>query len=890
MDWYKKDVSQILNELNTSEKGLSISEAQGRLQKYGLNKLPEQKPEAALVIFLRQFQNPLIYVLLGISLAVFAIGEIIDGSIILFVLVFNAVMGSVQEGRANKTLLALKKFTETQATVLREGEELFISDSEIVPGDILVLREGERIPADARIIQTRLLKVDEAVLTGESIPVYKIHTPILGNQTLTEQKNMVFKGTHIVAGNCLAVVTATGLDTEIGKISEEIKKIDTEIPLKKEIRALSRTIIYSAGIISGGLFILGLLRDESPVTMFAAAVSLTVSIIPEGLPIVMTLVLATGVWRMSKRNALVKKLQAVEALGQATILAIDKTGTITRNEMIIRKVWTYDIEKAVTSQVLSGTLFDISGVGYTPKGDIKKDGQIISPANHPEILIAGRVAAYCANATAVLSKDGTWTAVGDPTEIALKVFAEKIGFNKAELEQESPMIYETPFDYRNKYHATLHKTKNGNFLSVVGAPEKVLDLCRNLSAAKKEELEKLNTKFSGEGLRVVAAAMNDNFHSQTLIDKVSNLTFVGLLGMEDSIRPEVKNSISKAEEAGLKIVMITGDHKLTAEAVAKEVGIFKNGDRTLTGPEIDSLNESELTGVLSRVSVFARVTPEHKLKIINAYRRRGEIVAMTGDGVNDAPSLVAADLGISMGKIGTEVAKEASDIVLLDDNLESVVLAIEEGRSIYKTVKKVILYLFSTSAGEALTIVGALVLNFPLPILPAQIIWLNLVTDGFLDVALAMEPKEDGLLKKQNKNSKRNLVDKLMVKRGIFMSVSMAVGTLIIFKNYSGGDTVKAYTMVLTVLAVFQWFNAWNCRFENRSVFTSNPFANPFLIGATLIIIFLQALAVYNPMMQKILHTTALSVSEWLLIIAVASSVIIVEEIRKAWVRRYSLL
>lgn len=878
MDWYKKDISQILSELNTSEKGLSISEARVRLQKYGPNKLPEQKPEAALVIFIRQFQSPLIYVLLGISLAVFAIGEITDGSIILFVLIFNAVMGSVQEGRANKTLLALKKFTETQTTVLREGEEIFIPDYEIVPGDILILREGERIPADARIIQTRLLKVDEAILTGESIPVHKIFAPILGKLMPTDQKNMVFKGTHIVAGNCLAVVTATGLDTEIGKISAEIKKIDTEIPLKKEIRTLSRTIIYSAGIISGGLFVLGLLRDESPTQMFATAVSLTVSIIPEGLPIVMTLVLATGVWRMSKRNALIKKLQAVEALGQATILAIDKTGTITKNEMIIKKIF------------VDGSVFEVSGVGYEPKGEIRKDGEIISPLNHPEILLAGKIASYCANATAILSKDGTWTAVGDPTEIALKVFGEKVGFNKAELEQESPLISETPFDYRNKYHATLHKTPNGNFLSVVGAPEKVLGLCENLSTGQRDDLEKLMTKFSREGLRVIAVATNDNFHHQTAIDKIGNLTFVGFLGMEDSIRPEVKDSIARAAEAGLKIVMITGDHKLTAEAIAREVGIFKSGDRVLTGAEIDLLNENELARELSRVSIFARVTPDHKLKIINAYRRRGEIVAMTGDGVNDAPSLVAADLGISMGKIGTEVAKEASDIVLLDDNLGSVVSAIEEGRSIYKTVKKVILYLFSTSAGEALTIIGALILNFPLPLLPAQIIWLNLVTDGFLDVALAMEPKEDGLLSKQNRNSKRNLIDQLMVKRGMFMAISMAIGALIIFKNYSGGDMIKAYTMVLTVLAVFQWFNAWNCRFENRSIFTSNPFANPFLVGATLIIIFLQSLAVYNPMMQKILHTTSLSLLEWLLVTGVAFSIIVVEEIRKAWARKYSSL
>ena len=872
MDWYRKEIAQIFSELSTSEKGLSVSEAKARIGKYGSNKLPEQKPETVFVIFLRQFQSPLIYTLLGISLAVFAIGEATDGFIILFVLLFNAVMGSVQEGRANNTLIALKKFTETQAAVVRDGEEFWVSDQEIVPGDILVLREGERVPADARIIQTRVLKVDEAVLTGESDPVNKTPFPIFGSKIIADQKNMVFKGTHIVAGNCLAVVTATGVDTEIGKISAKIKRINTEIPLKKEIRALSKTIIYSAGIISAGIFILGILRDESPVNMFATAVSLTVSIIPEGLPIVLTLVLATGVWRMSKRNALVKKLQAVEALGQATVLAIDKTGTVTRNEMVIKKIF------------VNNSIFNITGLGYEPRGEVWRNNQVISPAAHPEVLLIGKVAAYCANARAILAKNGTWTAVGDPTEIALKVFGEKAGFNKVELEQESPLIYEIPFDYKIKYHATLHKTKEGNFLSVVGAPEKVLELC-SLPDEEKREVEEVVAGFSREGLRVIAAATNDNFHHKTTIDKIANLNFVGLLCMEDSIRPEVKSSILRAAQAGLKIVMITGDHKLTAETIAKEAGIFKQGDKTLTGFDIESLSESELARELLDVSVFARVTPDHKLKIINAYRRRGDIVAMTGDGVNDAPSLVAADLGISMGKIGTEVAKEASDIVLLDDNLGSIVSAIEEGRNIYKTVKKVILYLFSTSIGEVMTIVGALILNFPLPILPAQIIWLNLVTDGFLDVALAMEPKEDGLLKKQTRTLKRNLVDQPMLRRGVFMGIPMAIGTLIVFNNYLGGDIIKAQTMALTVLAVFQWFNAWNCRFENKSIFKSNPFSNPFLVGATAIIIFLQGLAVYNPFLQKILHTTPLNLSEWILIVLVALSVIVVEEIRKSFLR-----
>ena len=871
MDWYKKDISRVFEELVTSEKGLSVSEAKARIEKYGQNKLPEQKTESFLIVFFKQFQSPLIYTLIAVSLAVFAIGEFTDGFIILFVLFFNAVMGSIQEGRASKTLSALKKFTETQATVLRDGEEYFIYDREVVPGDVLILREGEKVPADARIIQTRVLKVDESTLTGESKPVHKNSFPILGVRAVADQINMVFKGTHITAGSCFAVVTATGVNTEIGKISQKIKKIDTEIPLKKEIRTMSRVIIYSAGVISAIIFILGLLRGQAPTKMLATVITLTVSIIPEGLPIVMTLVLATGVWRMSRRNALIKKLQAVEALGQANILAVDKTGTITRNEMIVKKVF------------VGGDVFNVGGFGYEPKGSIRRGEEIIAPANHPEILLAGRIATYCANARAILSKNDTWTAVGDPTEIALKVFGEKVGFNKAELELESPLIFEEPFDYKNKYHATIHQAENTKFLSVVGAPEKVLSLC-HLSSEKLKELDNLVSKFSVEGLRVLAAGVKENFH-ENKIDKIKGLTFVCLFCMEDSIRPEVKDSILRATEAGLRVVMITGDHKLTAQAIAKEAGILNGGDRVMTGEELNSLSELELARQLSNIFVFARVSPDDKLKIINAYRRRGDIVAMTGDGVNDAPSLVAADLGISMGKIGTEVTKEASDIVLLDDNLNSIVSAIEEGRSIYKTMKKVILYLFSTSAGEVLMIVGSLILALPLPILPAQIIWLNLVTDGFLDVALAMEPKEDGLLNKKHKRFGRRLVDRQMFKRSALMSITMAAGTLIIFKNYLNGDMVKAQTMVLTVLAIYQWFNAWNCKSDTQSLFTAKPFSNPFLVGATLIIIFLQSMAVYNPTMQKLLHTAPLSISEWLLLAGVAFSIIIAEEIRKAFSR-----
>ena len=884
-NWHIKSATEVFKLLQSDGSGLSQAEAGRRLKKYGQNKLPEAKMDSLAVIFFRQFKSPLIYILFAASLVVFAMGETIDGSIILAVLLFNAIVGTIQEGKAQNTLLELKKYVETKATVIREGKELILSDGEVVPGDIIILQEGEKVPADARIIAAANLKIDEAALTGESEPAHKIvETQARYDLPIAEQKNMAFKGTHIVAGNGRAIVVATGLETAIGKISKAIAAIDTEIPLKTNIRDLSRLIVITVISICALLFLLGLVSGKSVKEMFTTVVSLAVSIIPEGLPIVMTLVLATGVWRMSKRNALVKKLQAVEALGQASVIAVDKTGTITKNELVIQKVY------------VDGKFFEVGGVGYEAKGKIRLNGSVIDSVNHPELLLAGKIAALCANARVLFSEEEkVWRVSGDPTEAAMFVLAKKLGFHKDDLERESPLVGEIPFDYKLKYHATLHRLDGQKLLTIVGAPEVILSLAQkvwrggksyHLLNEEKQGLESIFLSMSQEGLRVVALAETREAPEILTAEKIKSLTFVGFFGMKDALRPEVSQAMQKAEAAGIRVVMITGDHKVTAQAIAKDAGIYQDGDTILTGFDIDALSDAELAEKLTGTSVFARVTPEHKLRIIKAYQARGEIVAMTGDGVNDAPSLVAADLGVAMGKIGTEVAKEASDIVLLDDNFGSIISAVEEGRSIYKTIKKVILYLFSTSAGEALTITGALFLGYPLPLLAAQIIWLNLVTDGFLDVALAMEPKEEGLLNGNFERPKKYLVDKLMAQRMFIMAVPMMIGTLFLFRGYFENDLAKAWTISLTTLAVFQWFNVWNCRHESKSIFQLNPLANKFLVGATAIIVFLQMLAIYNPVMQKILRTTELSLAEWLMIVPIAASIILVEEIRKFFYRR----
>lgn len=878
--WHTKSIEDAFALLGTNEQGLNNTEISARRQKYGENKLPEAKPDSLAVIFLRQFQSPLIYILFVAAGVVSLLGDAKDAIIIFSVLIFNAIVGTIQEGRAQNTLASLRKFVETRATVFREGKEVIVSDSEIVPGDILIVQEGERVPADARIISARNLRVSEAALTGESAPVHKV-TDALYGETLpaADRRNMIFKGTHVATGTGTALVVGTGINTEIGLIAREIISINEDLPLKIEIERLARLIIVVAFSISFALFGIGSAVGKAPLEMFLTVVSLLVSIVPEGLPIVLTLVLATGVWRMSKRNALVKKMQAVESLGQVDILAIDKTGTLTMNEMVVQKVF------------VGKNFFEVGGAGYQPQGDVWLGNGVVEPANHPELLLAGKVFALCANARVVWdTNEKRWYVAGDPTEAAMLVLSQKLGLRKDILEQESPVLAEMPFDYALKYHAVVNKTSDGAMLSLAGTPEVILGLCSRvwergasipLSTEERGNIEDTLLALLKEGFRVIGLAMRVGDVSLPSAKNPPDATFVGFLCMRDALRPEVARTIVRIREAGVRPVMITGDHRLTAQSIARDAGIYREGDNVLTGEELELLSDEALAEAVRNVSVFARVTPEHKLRIVRAYRAQGNIVAMTGDGVNDAPSLSAADLGVSMGIIGTEVAKEASDIVLLDDNLESIVSAVEEGRAIYKTIKKVILYLFSTSVGEVLTIAGALISGYFVPILPAQIIWLNFVTDGFLDVALAMEPKERGLLVESRKTRSRRLVDGLMATRIVVMGSVMAIGTLYLFGGYATGDPAKAWTISLTLLAVFQWFNAWNCRSERFSVLQMNPFSNLFLVGATGIVITLQIGALYTTTGQKLLHTVPLSLSEWGMILAIASSIIVVEEIRK---------
>lgn len=884
--WHTQSMLSVTREFACNPKtGLTQTQVAAQKKQYGLNSLPAEKSDPIYRVFLRQFKSPLI-ITLGVSaLILFALREFSDGVIILFVLCFNSCIGTVQEGRAQHTLQALKNFIKTNTTVLRDGTEIIIPDTELVPGDIISVQEGERIPADARILECEGMRVNESALTGESVPVDKTVGKLSEKAaTLSQRTNMLYKGTNAVAGSARAIVVSIGSETEVGKISTEISELNTEMPLTREIARFSHFILLLSGGICGTLFLLGILAGNSIESMFATVITLSVSIIPEGLPIVVTLVLASGVWRMAKQHAVVKKMQAVEALGEADVIAVDKTGTITKNEMIVRHVYTGD------------ALYDVSGDGYTPTGAVTHANSPLTPAQKKDVHSIAQLATFTSNAhVAYDAKTDAWNITGDPSEAAFSVVSQKLGESREELFAKAPRIGEIPFHTAHKFHASVHRLDDSHILAVAGAPEAILSRCttihisgveKSFSDARKKNIHDMIASFSSKGFRIIALAYTQS-GTKTLAaldhEQVTKLTFAGFYCLEDSLREGVRESIIHAQTAGIRVVMITGDSLLTAQSIATQAGIFRAGDRILCGDDVERLSAHDLADALATTTVFARTTPEHKLAIIQSFKLRGETIAMTGDGVNDAPALVAADLGIAMGKNGTDVAKEAADIVLTDDNFASIIAAVQEGRSITHSVKRVVLYLMTNNACEVTLITICVIAGLPLPLLPAQIIWLNLVTDSFLDVSIGMEGEHHSLL--SGKPKKSALFGSIQFQRLLAMSVPTTIFTLILFALYLDAAPATAYTMVLTTIAVAQWFNAWSCRSEHASVFSSSFFSNHYLLGALAIVSTLQISALYIPFLQQLLHTVPLSPVEWAICIAGAVPTLIAEEVRKFFSR-----
>lgn len=839
--------------------GLTSAEVTTRRAQYGDNTLPEPRRTSIVVFWIHQFKNPLVGILLLASAALFLIEHISDATVLLVVVAINSFIGTFHEFRAQKTVTALRALTHHTAVVRRNGTVQKISAHEVVPGDILLLHEGDHVVADARLIEAEFMRVNESVLTGESVPVEKnAHEHHVEDGALTHPA-FVFTGTAVTHGSATAVVLSTGRATRVGKISVEIKESHTPIPLERDLQNLSRIVIVVVVALAGVVVALGARAGIPTGELLFIGVALAVSAIPEGLPVVLSIVLATGMHRMARQHALVKKLFAVEALGQARVLAMDKTGTLTFNQMMVSEVRT------------ARDAYTVTGEGYDEHGFFLQNGE---PVEHTAL---GTLRSSLQLLPTVVHAR---SAYGDPTEAALHVFAQKLGVTK-----HVAVAHAIPFDYQKKYSLSeVTVSSRASALAIAGAPEIILSAC-TLTTRERDALAADVQQMAERGLRIIAFAKKTEPHYRwDPHTPQSGYTFEALFGLRDAVRPQAAPLVARVKGSGVRVVMITGDLPTTARAVAREVGIFEHGDHIITGAELHTLPEHELRALLPRVSVFARVSPEDKLRIIELFQRDGLTVAMTGDGVNDAPSLVKADLGVAMSRTGTDVARQAADVLLLQDNLEAIGAAIEEGRVMYQTMRKVLLYLFATNFGELCLIGVAFALGLPVPLVAVQIVWLNLVTDGFLDVAMAMEPREDGAHMPAPRRS-RSLLHARDTFSLLITGAVMTAGTLWLFMRHDDLALDERRSLVLVTIALFQWVHAWMMRTERRSAFSISPLRNPYLIGATVVVFALQLFALYVPFMNNLLHTKPIGWPLWIEAIGVAIIAVVIEEIRKWWRR-----
>lgn len=887
MNWYQLSVKETFNKLNTSENGLSEKDVKERLSKFGPNKLAEEESISKLKIFFHQFTSPLIYILLIAGIITLLLKEFIDSGVIFAVVILNAVIGYFQEYKAEESVRALKKMVVPKAKVLREGKEKEINSEELVPGDIVLLYSGVRVPADLRLFKTIELKIEEAMLTGESVPADKsIHTLNEANLTPGDQINMAFMGTIVVSGRAKGIVVATGKITLLGSIAQEVKETGlVKAPLQEKIYNFARSIGFIVLIASFLLFFLGILIGESAKEMFMTAVAAAVATIPEGLPIVVTIAMAVGVARMARHNAIIRRLHAVETLGSTTVIGSDKTGTLTKNEMTVKLI--FDGQH----------IYEVEGSGYEPKGELLHEGVPISSKEKKHLVSVLRIGLLC-NESNLYEEDGQYKIDGDPTEGALIVSAVKAGLNVEEEKEKYEQIAIIPFESERGYMATLHKHKDKKLIFVKGSPEKILSMCTSAAAIKefnKKEILKVATEFAKEGLRVLAFAYREApFELEELTcreaechDINSGLVFAGLQGMIDPPRPEAIEAIKECKKAGIRVLMITGDHAITARAIAKKLEITDDNAEVLSGKELEEIDDSQLFEKVKTISVYARVSPQHKLRITEKLKEHGEIVAVTGDGVNDAPAFKAAHIGIAMGKTGTDVAREASDMVLTDDNFASIFHAVREGRIVFDNIRKVTFFLIPTGIAAILSILGAVATGVPIPYVPAQLLWINLVTNGLQDVALAFEPGEKNILKRPPRNPKEGIMNRLLIERTILVGLLISIGVVYNFITAlnSGESLEKSRTVAMTTMVFFQFFQAWNSRSELQSVFKINPLSNAFLFYSIIAAFLAQLSVIYVPALQWIFRTSPISLNNWIQIIIVTSTVIFVVEIDK-WLRR----
>jgi Ca2+-transporting ATPase len=875
--WWYKEKEAVALELGTDVKhGLTLQEVAARQLKYGPNQLEEKEGRSAISMFLDQFKDFMIWVLIGAALVSGFLQEWVDAIAIIGIVILNAILGFVQEYRAEKSLAALKKLSSPSSKVIRNGKHHLIPSSEIVPGDLVEMEAGDYVPADSRIVYaTGNMSTHEASLTGESTPVSKFSTALeVENTGLADRSNMLYMGTSVVLGKARALITGTGMNTELGKIAGMIQKIeDSTTPLQKKLKEFGKIIIIVVFILVGLIFLIGYLRGEEVLGLFLTAVSLAVAAIPEGLPAVVTIALALGVQRMVKRHCIIRKLPSVETLGCTSVICSDKTGTLTKNEMTVQEVYH------------AGEYFNISGIGYTPEGDFMQDNLKIEPSKFPGLikLISGTV--LC-NGAQLTKEEGVYKIIGDPTEGALLTMAAKAGLNKKSLEANYPFIEEIPFDSNRKQMTIIRQSGKRYVAYVKGAPDILLSNCTRLEEdgqiiplnhGKRDLIMQANSKLTDKAMRVLAIAYRDFDILPVNLDAAEiekELTFLGLIAMIDPPRPEVKLAMQECRSAGIRSVMITGDHKNTAVAIARDLGFYLPDSLSFTGEELDRLSDEEFMQHVDKTVVYARVSPEHKLRIVKAWREKGEVVAMTGDGVNDAPAVKEADIGVAMGITGTDVTKEVSEMVITDDNFASIVAAVEEGRGIYDNIRKFIHYLLSCNVGEILVMFIASLVRLPVPLLPIQILWINLVTDGLPALALGVDPTDKNIMKRPPRLKNESVLTRqmggLIFLQGVFIAFcSLLAFYLVYFIEKEGIE--RARTAAFIVLACSQLFHSFNCRSIRESIFSLGFFTNSKLVIATLISFGLQMSVVYIPFLQTVFKTQPLGWFDWAMVLVISS-------------------
>jgi Ca2+-transporting ATPase len=901
--WHMRAIKETFDALDSGPNGLEEGEAHRRLEAHGPNEIRSEKRAGRLSILLNQVKSPLVGVLAAAALIALLGGKTVDFVVILAIIVINSLIGFFQEYRAEEAIHALRSRIEPEVEVVRhtsDGEvnEMRIKAAKVVPGDVILLDAGRKVPADARIFHARNLEIDESMLTGESLPVEKRSEP-LDRQDLpaAEWANIAFAGTSVIGGRGTAVVFATGSGTRLGQIAAQIEGTEKkESPLHRQMRVLGQYLGLLALVMAGAVLLLGLLRGDSLGDLFPFVLAGAVSSIPEGLPAVLSITLAVGVNRMARRHAIIRQLPAVDTLGAVTTICTDKTGTLTSNQMTVREMR------------VGGDTIHVTGVGFVPEGHFEARGERLDIREGTVLYKALQTAALC-NDSRLVREGERWDVRGDPTEGALLVAARKAGVERENVIRDLPRVEEIPFSSDHKYMVTFHETDGGAIkVCAKGAPEALLPLCayrlvddggaHPLSERDEERILGEGTEMAGGSLRVLAVAQgfiepeNVETFKRDLREGKKCLAFLGLMGMIDPPRSEVKDAIRLCRQAGIGVIMITGDHRVTAEAIAREVGILHDGDGVLSGADLSKMEEDDLDAVVLDTKVFARVSPSHKQRIVRSLQRKGHVVAMTGDGVNDAPALKRSEIGVAMGVMGTDVARETSDMVLTDDNFASIVNAVEEGRVVFQNIRKVVKFLIATNLGEDITILLSMLLlaSNKLIFTPVQILWVNLVTDGLLDIAIAMEPKESDVMHAPPRDPREPILNGEILRNILLVAPIMAVGTLLVFfRAYEDGNhMLRARTLSFVTMAMFQVFNALNVRSRRQSIFEIGLFTNRYVIGAMALSIFLLILATTVPFLQMALGTVALTPGDWLLIVAVSSTILFADELRKAYQKHTS--